>query len=53
MWVNRFGDNFTSKQVCDAIARMVGASFSRESLEATYAIGSIYKNGSVWFQRLS
>lgn len=53
MWVNRQGSNLTSEEVCGLLVMACGSSYTPKSLEATYPIGTVYQNGTIWFQRVS
>ena len=53
MWTDTTGSNFTTDQVAEIVARRTGVSYTPRLLESTYRVGAIYRNGSVWFQRLS
>ena len=52
MWVDRNGKNYTASQVCLALARRVGTTYTVQTLHATFRRGAIYANGGVWFQRV-
>lgn len=52
MWIDSSGKNYTASQVCLALARGVGAVYTVQTLHATFGCGAIYRNGSIWFQRI-
>lgn len=52
-WADWRGRNYTSAQVVEFLARACGSSITVEQLERTYRVGSEYRNGDVYFQRLS
>lgn len=53
MWCNQQGSNFTSAQVCEILEQQAGTWDTTAILEATFRPGAIYRNGSIWFQRMS
>ena len=53
MWVDISGSNLTSQQVCGRLANAAGVTITPIELEGQYRVGAIYRNGSLWFQRIS
>jgi len=53
MWVDQSGKNYTSQHVAELLGFWCGAAYTAESLESSYAVGQLYCNGKIWFQRLS
>jgi hypothetical protein len=52
-WVTRSGDNLTAEQVASRINRATGGTYTAETLNRAYRVGAIYRNGGLWFQRIS
>lgn len=50
MWIDKSGSNFTTQQVADIVYKSTGGGMIAV---AGTAIGRIYENGSIWFQRIS
>jgi hypothetical protein len=53
MWINRAGSNYTPSQICDFLRLHTGAEFTEQELISAYRVGSILRNGDIWFQRLA
>jgi hypothetical protein len=53
MWCDKLGNNFTSLQIAALLQRAVGSSYDLNTLEKAYRVGAIYRNGCIWFQRIS
>jgi hypothetical protein len=52
-WVDRFGRNLTGREVLAILSRAAGVSHDLATLERTYRVGAMYRNGDLYFQRLS